>query len=170
MIAGIPSTTAGIGAMLLISCAHPAPQLVSQLAPAHQDERPHISWVLSTGGDGTEPEKTVCQSESQQSCVLQASTARRQSIATMHLYLHPAATEIAYQGSVIVGFMSDGVETSHVVEVNHVVSPGSNPVNASATGPVTDKAGIYKLQITLKATPAGQPASPIQEEVTVAVK
>ena len=141
---------------------------VAHVAP--DESRPHITWEIRTDGD-TGDEEFVCgSSQRTRECVLAASTADRQSLATVHLYLHAAKEPTRYLGVMQLPFM-EGSETTTDREVNATVPPGSQPVGSTLIGRVTSKVGTYTFRLILDAMLATSSVSQrIEEQASVSIK
>ncbi|MEX1129834.1 MAG: hypothetical protein WEB50_14790 [Vicinamibacterales bacterium] len=132
---------------------------------ATEENRPHISWEIRSGGDFGD-ERLVCSSDEQQpSCDLSASTA-----ATVHLALHASKRETSYLGLMRVPFFAGAAERS-MKEIGQTVSPGGRPINVSVNGLATADRGTYHWVIALDAIETGSTVpSRIEENVPVAVR
>ena len=147
-------------AAVSVSCAE---HRVPETEP--REVLPHVSWELRTG---TEESRSVCDStKSSTPCVLQASTAQRDSEVTVHLFLHSAATEVRYSGVFQMPFLTTGGLSP---AFKQTVPAGSRPVGRTITGRVTDKPGTYEMGIDLDVALGTSAAPKISQRVPVRVE
>jgi hypothetical protein len=149
----------------LLGCAGHGP---AHVAP--DESRPHITWEIRAGGDEGDAELICGSSQPGKPCVLQASTEKTPSLATVRLFVHAAAQPTSYLGFMRAPFF--GTDAGRKLgEVNTTVKPGSRPVSTNVIGRVTSQPGTYTLTISVDATQPGAP-NPVHfsEEVPVVVK
>lgn len=131
---------------------------------------PHVTWTIASEGQD-ERERIVCQSDPRTDCVMAASAKDRRMLAIVHLYLHPAAVETKYVGSIQVGFLNGSSNDRHEAKVDSTVRPKDPPANVTLTGVVTQKPGVYTMAISLEATSgAGGGPQSINDKIQVTVK
>lgn len=87
-------------------------------------------------------------------CTLAASTGGDPHLATIRVYLHAAARETRYLGTVDVPFVA-GAGTGSLDEINMSVPSNSSPVGATINGLVTDTPGTYAFSFAIDALQAG---------------
>ena len=131
---------------------------------------PHVSWAIASEGPD-ERERMVCQSDPRSDCVIAASSKERRMLAVVHLYLHPAAAEAKYVGTMQVGFLNGSPGDRHEAKVDATVKPKDPPANVTLTGVVTEKPGVYAMTISLAAmSPSTNRKQSISEKIQVTVK
>ena len=149
-------------------CSACAGHQVSHSAP--DESVPHISWEMRTGvADGDE--RLVCESgQTNPICVFAATTEQRPSRATIHLYLHSAATSVNYVGVLRLPFMQ-GLANKAFEEVSVTVPPGSRPVGKTIAGVVTPRSGAYEMTLALDGL-VGDRGAPVRlaQQVRVTVQ
>jgi hypothetical protein len=79
----------------LLLCARCATHGVAHVAP--DESRPHISWEIRSGSNEGD-EDFMCGSAQPGPCMLTASTEKNRTLATVHLFVHPAAQPTSYLG------------------------------------------------------------------------
>ena len=79
--------------------------------------------------------------------------AQHRTMATLHVYLHAAAAQTNYVGSMRGTFMEGG--GGKTGEISASVPPGSQPVGSTTVGFVISKPGEYTLSISIDAFQAG---------------
>lgn len=145
------------------ACAKHAPE------PTPHPTTPHITWSISEGYTG---EKELCRSTGASSCTLDMSrVAQDRRFGVFHLFLHAAAADTKYKGTVDIGFLGQPGERDHTHPFEREISRGNDPINFSTTG-IVRPPGTYYVDIALTATPVGGsgPAVPIKERIRVDVK
>ena len=131
---------------------------------------PHVSWLVAvqTPNGG---ERTVCQSDPRNQCVLPASTSENRAFVTVHLYLHSVKSgETKYSGTMRVGFLNGNAAEPHDSKVDSSVGPGDTPTNVSVTGIVTQKPGAYTVAISLIAAPATGKSLELRDVIPITVQ
>lgn len=145
------------------ACAKHTPE------PTPHPSTPHITWSIAEGYGG---EKEVCRSTTASSCTLDMSgVAQNRRFGVFHVFLHGAATDTKYTGTVEIGFLGQPGESKHTHPIEREVPRGNNPINFSTTG-IVKPAGTYYVEISLTATPmsGAGPVVPIRDRITVDVK
>jgi hypothetical protein len=145
---------------LLFGCATNVPE------PSPHPTDAHISWAITAGG------KEVCKSTVSSSCTIERRQTDRQQMAAFHFFLHAAAVETKYTGTVDVSFLQGGAHEHATPDrpAEATVKPGSQPVELSTSG-VLGSAGTYQVVINFTAAPAsGGSSIPIQLQIPVTVK
>ena len=157
-----------IGAVLLLTqCAARSPQATE---PEHNvressvDERPEISWMLSSGNGAAE--RVLCRSESPDPCVLTNRPGEKPAVVTLHLSLHSTKTDTAYVGSIRIGFGDKPFDN----KVDSQVSANGTAANTSVTLLPNPRPGTYSTEISVTATPKGSPAIPLRSTITLQVE
>jgi hypothetical protein len=151
----------------LLLCARCATHGVAHVAP--DESRPHISWEIRSGSNEGD-EDFMCGSAQPGPCMLTASTEKNRTLATVHLFVHPAAQPTSYLGFMRAPFF-EGELDRKLGEVNATVEPNSRPVGATVIGRPTSKPGTYALTISVDAVQPGAPnPMRISQDVTVVVK
>jgi hypothetical protein len=121
---------------------------------------PQVSWEIRSGGEFGDA-RTVCSSaDAQPDCTLAAQRNGSRNLATVRVYLHAAARQTRYLGSVQVPFVP-GSNRGTLGEINTTVPSNSSPVGATMNGLVTAEPGVYRLDIALDALQVGE-ASPVR--------
>lgn len=154
-------TTVLVCLISVSGCAERVPEPVR-----NSQGTPHISWNIH-GGDADSNQKELCQSDPRTECNLPASREGAKSLATVHVFFHPAANDTKYTGTIAVGFFDE----RHEITPNATVKRGGAPVGQSVTDIVTTKPGTYRLHMSIVATnvATGQ-ASKIEDDITVIVR
>lgn len=151
-----------LSTLVLAGCAKHVPE------PTPHPSAPHVTWSIAEGyGD-----KEVCRSTKASRCVLTLSDEQpNRRVGVFHVFLHAAATDTKYEGTVTIGFLAGSSGGSHVQKVDRTVPRGSDPLGISSTG-IVKPAGKHYVEISLIAAPAknGAPAFPIKDRVEVEVK
>lgn len=153
LVAGAPGAWA---------CAHPIPE------PVAVHVTPHISWVISSTESPDGRERFVCRSDPRTSCVVRTSTPETKRLATVHVYLHPAAEDTKYTGTLQVGFFDAAPET-YESKIDSTVSAGDGPRSVSVSDIVTQRPGEYGVTMSLAAKSAKQ-SQQIQDNFRVVVE
>lgn len=145
------------------ACAKHAPE------PTPHPSTPHITWSISQGYTG---ETERCRSTEASSCTLDFSeVAQDRRFGVFHLFLHAAAADTKYKGTLDIGFLGQPGEREHTHLIEREIPRGNDPINFSTTG-IVRPPGTYYVEISLMATPlAGSgPGVPIKERIKVDVK
>ena len=155
-----------LATVLIGSCASCAERIPE---PVVVPTVPHVSWLIAVQTPSSE-ERTVCQSDPRNECILPVSTVDKRTFATVHLYLHPVKSgETKYSGTMRVGFMNGAASEPHDSKVDSTVSPGDTPTNVSVTGIVTEKPGGYTITISLLATSSSGTSLKLRDTIDVTV-
>ena len=134
------------------------------------ESRPHVTWEIRAGGEDGDAHFVCGSADPIRSCVLDASTEKKQNETTIHLYLHAVGQPTSYLGLMRAGFLS-GFQPNGQTEVNTTVPVGSQSGTVSINGAVTDRPGPYALTIALSAIQPGMAsAQTIAPEVNVTVR
>jgi hypothetical protein len=140
---------------------------VTHVAP--DESKPHISWEIRAGGDMGDADLVCESSQGNRRCALDASTDKRRSLATVHVYFHAAARETTYLGLMKTPFIQG--EQGGIRDISVPVATNSQPVTATVAGIVTSRSGIYAFDIAIDAMQPGWVNSqPVAEKVPVTVK
>ena len=162
-----PKRILGLSAVFLgIGCIHRAPE------PIVPQDKPHISWEISTDDTGQFSEKHACTSVIRSPCDIPSGTAERPASVTFVLFLHPAAEETTYTGVVDIGFLGIDPAKPSKLDVNQKVPArrSSNvPIQALLTSRISAPPGQYRVTMKIVATTAGK-ATTIEDAVTVTVR
>jgi hypothetical protein len=90
-------------------------------------------------------------------------------LATIRLFVHPAAQATNYLGFMRAPFLEGG--SNRIGEVNATVKPGGDPVGVTVAGRITATPGVYPFSISIEATQsAGEDPQRLAEGVRVIVK
>ena len=149
---------------IIAGCARKVPE------PVPHPANPHISWEIKVG-DQDNPDKTsVCKSDPRSECIVPATTAERQVLATVHVYFHPATVETKYSGSAQIGFF-DGSSAAHELKLDATVKAGDSPATNTIYDVVTRQPGTHRVRIAAVASPVprGRSAN-IRDQINVTVR
>ena len=143
------------------SCSHRVPE------PVPHPTGPHLTWSIAIG----DREDEVCNSTTPTACIIESSRAGRSPTATFHLFMHAAANETRYTGTVQAGFLGGPAASVQQHRVDLIVKVGSAPVNFSTTYMV-QPAGTYSVFIDLHAASVSNTGSslPLKVRIPVTVK
>ena len=128
------------------------------------DERPELSWMLSSEGGATE--RMLCRSESPDPCVLTIRTGEKTPTVTLHLALHSTKTDTAYVGSIRIGFGDKPLDS----KVDSQVSANGVAENTSVTLLPNPRPGTYTTEISVTATPKGSPPVPLRATIALRIE
>ena len=144
------------------ACAKHVPE------PTPHPATPHITWSVSQGYGDNE----VCRSTQASPCVLTLSEeAANRRIGVFHLFLHAAASDTRYIGTMTVGFMAGDPGSQRARGVDQLVPRGSPPVSSSSTGLVQPPGTYYvDIALTAKAPDGTGPSTPFKERIRVEIK
>lgn len=152
-----------VSVLAAAGCAKHAPE------PSPHPTTPHITWSISQGYTG---EKELCRSTEALPCTLDLSrVAQDRRFGVFHLFLHAAATDTKYKGTVDIGFLGQPGERQHTHPIEREIPRGNAAINFSTTG-IVRPPGTYYVEISLTATPLLEsgPGVPIKERIKVDVK
>lgn len=152
-----------LGGIVLGACGMRVPE-----PSPHPGDVPHISWEIEVGPSGGS-QTVICQSEERTPCVVQASTDRQRSFATVHIYYHSARTDTKYEGTIQVGFFGGPAE-SHELKPSITVKANSRPVSQAVTDFVTTTPGHYTIHIAVQAARAQGRTETIRNDIDVEVR
>jgi hypothetical protein len=157
----IPYLLTAILVSAAASCANHVPEPVG-VAPG----TPHVTWVLMAGDRDTPNADYVCQSGSQDECVMEASRPGEPVFSDLHIYYHGAGPETRYTGSVRVGYFN----TLSTLEPKILVRKNERITNQSVVGIVTSKPGQYDVTFDLVASTTSRDNQPIHQSLPVTVR
>lgn len=134
-----------LGVLFAVSCTqHHIP-----IASGVPDE-PRASWSIRAGGSLKERE--VCRSDTDQSCVIPASSNGEPVSVVVSIYLHPVgAAKTTYRGAFVATFMSTPDGGGYERQVDLEIDPGRRPTGLTTAGLVTSTPGHYALKMALLA-------------------
>lgn len=157
-----------VGAVLMLSqCATKAPAATEpehNVREATVDERPEMSWMLSSEVAGSE--RVLCRSESPDPCLLKNQPGTKSAVLTLHLSFHSTKTDTAYIGSMRLGFGDKSFES----KVDSKVTANGAAANTSVTLLSNGQPGTYTTQISVTATSTGQPPAQLRATITLHVE
>ena len=157
-----------VGAVLMVTQCAARPPIAAE--PEHNvresrvDERPEISWMLSSEGGAAE--RVLCRSESSDPCLLTNRPGEKPAVLTLHLSLHSTKTDTVYVGAMRVGFGDKPFDS----KVDSTVSANGSATNNSITLLSNPRPGTYTTEISVMATPKGSPAITLRATITLQIE
>ena len=146
-------------------CIHRAPE------PVVPQDKPHISWEISTDDTDHYSEKHACTSVKPSPCELRLGTAEKPVTAQFIIFMHPASAETVYTGVVEIGFLGIDRSKPSTLDVKQTVAPSRKskvPIQAIITSRIPAEPGTYRVTMRIVATMSGATTT-LEDAVSVTI-